>query len=73
MKESTARFRDQHILVTGAGTGIGRATALAFGRQGARVIIGNRDRQRGQETVAQVQAVGAAARSIAGERGRDRE
>jgi NAD(P)-dependent dehydrogenase (short-subunit alcohol dehydrogenase family) len=52
------QFADSVVVITGAGTGIGRATALAFGRQGARVVIGNRDRQRGQETAAQVQAAG---------------
>lgn len=30
-------FRDRHVIVTGAGAGIGRATALAFAAQGARV------------------------------------
>jgi NAD(P)-dependent dehydrogenase (short-subunit alcohol dehydrogenase family) len=33
------RFNDQSVLVTGAGGGIGRATALAFAAEGARLVI----------------------------------
>lgn len=38
------------VLITGAATGIGRATALAFAEQGANVVIGDVD-PRGEETV----------------------
>jgi len=39
-------------IVTGGGTGIGRATALAMARVGAALVIGNRDAARGEEVVA---------------------
>jgi len=39
-------------IVTGGGTGIGRATALAIAKAGAVVVIGNRDPARGEEVVA---------------------
>jgi NAD(P)-dependent dehydrogenase (short-subunit alcohol dehydrogenase family) len=48
-------------LVTGGGSGIGRATALAFAREGAKVVIGNRNAQRGEETVAMIKKAGGEA------------
>jgi NAD(P)-dependent dehydrogenase (short-subunit alcohol dehydrogenase family) len=48
-------------IVTGGGTGIGRATALAMARAGASVTIGNRDVAKGEEVVALIrQASGPA-------------
>lgn len=48
-------------LVTGGGSGIGRATALLLARRGARVAIGNRRADRGEETVRQIRAEGGEA------------
>ncbi|HET9856598.1 MAG TPA: SDR family NAD(P)-dependent oxidoreductase, partial [Chthoniobacterales bacterium] len=54
-------FDGKVALVTGGGSGIGRATALAFAREGAQVVIGNRNVQRGEETVAMIQKAGGTA------------
>jgi NAD(P)-dependent dehydrogenase (short-subunit alcohol dehydrogenase family) len=54
-------FEGKVALVTGGGSGIGRATALAFAREGAQVVIGNRNVQRGEETVAMIRKAGGTA------------
>jgi NAD(P)-dependent dehydrogenase (short-subunit alcohol dehydrogenase family) len=54
-------FEGKTALVTGGGSGIGRATALAFARQGAQVVIGNRNVRRGEETVAMIRKAGGTA------------
>lgn len=48
-------------LVTGAGSGIGRATALAFARSGARVVVADIARENGEETVSLIAAAGGSA------------
>lgn len=45
-----ARLADKVAFITGAGTGIGRATALLFAREGARVAIADIDSAAGEET-----------------------
>lgn len=52
-------FADTSVaLVTGAATGIGRETALAFARAGCRVVVSDRDSARGEAVAAEVRALG---------------
>src|SRR5712664_2751911 len=48
-------------LVTGALTGIGRAAAIAFAQEGAKVVVSGRRENEGQELAAELQALGAEA------------
>jgi len=49
------------VLITGGLTGIGRAAALVFAQQGARVVVSGRRDKQGQELVEELQALGAEA------------
>ncbi|MCW4461267.1 SDR family oxidoreductase [Sphingomonas sp. BT-65] len=57
------RFQDKSIIVTGAGSGIGRAAALLFAAEGGRVIAADRT-EGADETVAMIAAAGGTAKAI---------
>ncbi len=67
MTTTTGDLTGQVALVTGATSGIGRASALALARAGADIIIHGRDAARGQSVVAELEEVGATASFIAGD------
>lgn len=51
-------LKDKVAIVTGAGSGIGRAIALVMAREGAKVVVSDVNLEGGRETVRQVQAQG---------------
>jgi NAD(P)-dependent dehydrogenase (short-subunit alcohol dehydrogenase family) len=50
-----ARLTGKIAFITGAGTGIGRATAILFAREGAKVVIAEIDAPAGEETASRRQ------------------
>ncbi|PPS75590.1 MULTISPECIES: SDR family oxidoreductase [Streptomyces] len=57
--EHAQRFGGQLVLVTGAGSGIGRATALAFAETGARVVVVDRNGEAAARTAESCRLLGA--------------
>jgi NAD(P)-dependent dehydrogenase (short-subunit alcohol dehydrogenase family) len=55
------RFKGDVVIITGTASGIGRATALAFAREGARVFTADINPEAGEETVKMIQDSGAEA------------
>src|SRR5258708_35476688 len=59
------------VLITGALTGIGRATAVAFAKEGSHVVISGRRDDAGQALVAELRALGAEAEFVRADVRRD--
>ena len=52
------RLRDKVAIITGGGRGIGRATVEAYAREGAHVVIAEKDAEVGEEVAATLRAIG---------------
>lgn len=61
MARTPGYFKGKTILITGGGSGLGRATAVIFAREGARVVVGDINEAGGNETVRAVEAEGSEA------------
>lgn len=54
-------FKDKIVLITGAASGIGKAAALEFAKAGAKLVVADRDKDKGKATVAEIIARGGTA------------
>src|ERR1041385_1711238 len=55
------------VIITGGASGIGRATAIAFAREGAAVVIGDLDKPSGEDTVSAIKDTGGTATFMRGD------
>jgi NAD(P)-dependent dehydrogenase (short-subunit alcohol dehydrogenase family) len=55
------RFEDKVVIVTGASAGIGKVSAIAFAREGAKVVVAARRTDEGAHTVSLIKEAGGEA------------
>lgn len=58
------KLKDKVAVITGAGSGLGRATALRFAEEGARIVVAELNEATGEETLREVQAKGVEAFAV---------
>ncbi|MET9819091.1 SDR family NAD(P)-dependent oxidoreductase [Streptomyces sp. NPDC006355] len=63
----TTGFEGRSVIVTGAASGIGRAAALQFAEQGAKVLVADLNQDGAEETVKAIETAGGTARAVAGD------
>jgi len=66
---SSMGLEDSSVIVTGAGSGIGRAAALRFAAEGARVVVADIDAGRAEAVTQEIRAAGGTAEAVAGDLG----
>jgi NAD(P)-dependent dehydrogenase (short-subunit alcohol dehydrogenase family) len=67
----SGRFADRCVLATGAGSGIGRATAQLFAAEGGRVVVVDQNEADAEKTVALIKDAGGDAFAVAGDVSRE--
>ncbi len=60
-------FKDQVVIITGSGRGIGAAAAKSFARQGAKIVVNDLNQEPAEQVVAQIIADGGSAMAFAGD------
>ena len=63
-------LKDKVAIVTGGTQGIGKATAMRLGREGARVVIAARGRERLDAVAAEIRSAGGAVAAVQADVGR---
>jgi len=61
MEENLKRFVDQHVIITGAGSGLGRGIAYRFASEGAKVVVADIDREGGEKVTTEIKEKGETA------------
>ncbi|TDU03084.1 NAD(P)-dependent dehydrogenase (short-subunit alcohol dehydrogenase family) [Streptomyces sp. 846.5] len=64
---SSTGLTGKSVVVTGAGSGIGRATALKFADEGAKVLVADINAEGAKAVVAEIEAAGGTARAVVGD------
>ena len=64
---SSTGLANSSVIVTGAGSGIGRAAALRFARDGARVVVADLNAEAATTVVEEIQAAGGTAVAVTGD------
>jgi NAD(P)-dependent dehydrogenase (short-subunit alcohol dehydrogenase family) len=60
-------LKDKNVIVTGGGSGIGRASALRFAEEGARVLIADLNADTAREAAEEIRAAGGTAETVVGD------
>src|ERR1041384_4185904 len=67
------KFENKVVLITGGTSGIGRATAVAFAREGAKVVVSGRREKEGRETVRLIKEAGGEGEFVRADASREAE
>jgi 3-oxoacyl-[acyl-carrier protein] reductase len=66
-EEMEKMLQDRVAIITGSGRGIGKAVALLFGAEGAKVVVSDLDPEPAEETASEIRAAGGEALVVAGD------